>query len=65
MEAKKVCRKCWGHAVSLEDVVRLTRVPKPPHVVHPRTGTAHKPKFSQLRTECGLDTSGWSDPDGV
>lgn len=52
---KKVCRRCYGHAVSLEDVTRPTRMIRP-FVVSPK-GYAHKPVSS--KTECGWDYTGW------
>ena len=56
-EPKKVCRRCYGHAVSLEDVTRPSRMILP-FVVSPK-GYVHRPRHALGLTECGWDYSGW------
>jgi hypothetical protein len=57
MKAKKVCRRCYGHAVSLEDVTAPTRMIRP-YVVSPK-GYVHKPVVETGKTECGWDYTRW------
>ena len=54
---KKVCRRCYGHAVSLEDVTQPTRMIRA-FVVSPK-GYVHRPFDGENKTECGWDYSGW------
>jgi hypothetical protein len=53
--AKKVCRRCFGHAISVKDVNQLDRVPNTTYYVS-TTGCFHKPPEhgDQSKTECGI-----------
>lgn len=60
--AKKVCRRCFGHAISIADVNQLDRVPNTLYLVS-TTGCFHKPPEhgDQSKTECGLTvTDRWA-----
>lgn len=65
--AKKVCRRCFGHAISVADVNQLDRVPNTVYLVSvylvSTTGCFHKPPEhgDQSKTECGLTlTERWA-----
>ena len=56
MTIEKVCRKCYGHAVSKTD---LAKGRAPVELLSP-TGTAHRRQPDDpSMTECGLDSAGW------
>ena len=55
-DVTKVCRRCFGHAVSIDDVLREAVDPTRPYVTS-TTGCAHKPSYQWVgadKTECGL-----------